>query len=424
MLTNAPRGTKDILPETVGSWQYLETKIRDLCRCYGYGEIRTPTFEHTELFRRGIGEGTDVVDKEMYTFQDRGERSITLRPENTASTVRAYLQNKLYASCPVKLFYIGSMFRYDRPQAGRLREFHQFGVEVLGEASAAVDAEVILLAWDLLKSLGLEDLTVSLNSVGCPKCRPAYRAALQDFFRDKLPELCSDCQSRFERAPLRILDCKVDGGKDFMADAPKITDCLCDECREHFQAVQEYLTALKVNFALDPRLVRGLDYYTKTAFEIKIPSLGAQSAVAGGGRYDGLVKEIGGNDTPAVGFALGMERVLMTLEQAGKLPPPNDKADVFVVAAGDAAKIPAFELITACRRAGYTALMDYAGRSFKSQMKQADKAKAPVALILGEDEVRDSMVTVKNMASSQQEKVPLGEAVAKLAAILSERKGE
>ena len=259
MLTNAPRGTNDILPDKVGAWNYVEGKIRSLCARYGYEEIRTPMFEHTELFHRGIGEGTDVVDKEMYTFTDRGGRSITLRPENTASAVRAYLQNKLYGDVSlVKLFYIGSMFRYDRPQAGRMREFHQFGIEALGEENPAVDAEVILVAMDFLRSLGLKDLSLSLNSVGCPKCRPVYRKVLQDFFRDKLDELCDDCKDRFERSPLRILDCKADADKPFMPDAPKITDCLCDECRDHFEKVQAYLREAGVSFTLDPRLVRGM----------------------------------------------------------------------------------------------------------------------------------------------------------------------
>ncbi|MBQ1855656.1 MAG: histidine--tRNA ligase, partial [Anaerovibrio sp.] len=321
MLTNAPRGTKDILPDTVGDWLFVEDHIRSLCRRFGYQEIRTPMFEHTELFQRGIGEGTDVVDKEMYTFTDRGDRSITLRPENTASAVRAYLQNKLYAeNALTKLFYIGSMFRYDRPQAGRMREFHQFGVEAIGESNPAVDAEIILLAMKLLQGLGLNDLELYINSVGCPTCRAKYRTMLQDFFRDKLDDLCEDCRSRFDRAPMRILDCKKDAEKPYMKDAPKITDCLCDECSDHFQKLQKHLTKAGVKFELDPRLVRGLDYYTKTAFEVKYPPLGAQSAVAGGGRYDGLIEEMGGNPTPAVGFATGLERVLLALEKQGLLP--------------------------------------------------------------------------------------------------------
>ena len=415
MLTNAPRGTNDILPDKVGAWNYVEGKIRALCARYGYEEIRTPMFEHTELFHRGIGEGTDVVDKEMYTFEDRGGRSITLRPENTASAVRAYLQNKLYGDASlVKLFYIGSMFRYDRPQAGRMREFHQFGIEALGEENPAVDAEVILVAIDFLRSLGLKDLSLSLNSVGCPKCRPVYRKVLQEFFRDKLDELCDDCRDRFERSPLRILDCKVDADKPFMKDAPKITDCLCDECRDHFEHVQAYLREAGISFTLDPRLVRGLDYYTKTAFEIKYAPLGAQSAVAGGGRYDGLIEEIGGKPTPAVGFATGLERVLLALEKQGLLPPEERSSDVFVVALGEAAQTPAFRLLELCRRAGLKANMDYAGRSMKAQMKQANKAQARFALILGEEEVKESCAQLKDMSRSEQQKVPFDRIIDKL----------
>ncbi len=415
MLTNAPRGTKDILPDTVGEWTYVEQKIRDLCSRYGYREIRTPMFEHTELFHRGIGEGTDVVDKEMYTFKDRGDRSITLRPENTASAVRAYLQNKLYGdSSLTKLFYIGSMFRYDRPQAGRMREFHQFGIEALGEENPAVDAEVILLAVDFLRSLGLKDLELSLNSVGCPSCRPVYRKALQDYFRDKLDDLCDDCKDRFDRSPLRILDCKVDADKPFMKDAPRITDCLCDACQDHFHMVQEYLSHAGISFQLDPRLVRGLDYYTKTAFEIKYAPLGAQSAVAGGGRYDGLIEEIGGKPTPAVGFATGLERVLLALEKQGLLPEQDRKIDGFVIALGDAAQFPAFGLLEKLRRAGLKVGMDYAGRSMKAQMKQANKAGARYALIIGEEEVKESCVQLKNMANSEQQKVSFDNIVEKL----------
>lgn len=415
MLTNAPRGTKDILPDTVGEWTYVEQKIRDLCSRYGYREIRTPMFEHTELFHRGIGEGTDVVDKEMYTFKDRGDRSITLRPENTASAVRAYLQNKLYGDNSLtKLFYIGSMFRYDRPQAGRMREFHQFGIEALGEENPAVDAEVILLAVDFLRSLGLKDLELSLNSVGCPSCRPVYRKALQDYFRDKLDDLCEDCKDRFDRSPLRILDCKVDADKPFMKDAPRITDCLCDTCQDHFHMVQEYLSHAGISFQLDPRLVRGLDYYTKTAFEIKYAPLGAQSAVAGGGRYDGLIEEIGGKPTPAVGFATGLERVLLALEKQGLLPEQERKTDGFVIALGDAAQFPAFGLLEKLRQAGLKAGMDYAGRSMKAQMKQANKAGARYALIIGEEEVKESCVQLKNMATSEQQKVSFDNIVEKL----------
>ncbi len=417
MLTNAPRGTKDILPDTVGDWNYVEGEIRELCRRFGYSEIRTPIFEHTELFQRGIGEGTDVVDKEMYTFTDRGERSITLRPENTASAVRAYLQNKLYAqSNLVKLFYIGSMFRYDRPQAGRMREFHQFGVEALGEANPAVDAEVILLAMNLLEGLGLKDLELSINSVGCPKCRSKYRTMLQDFFRDKLEDLCEDCRSRFERSPLRILDCKKDSDKPYMADAPKITDCLCEECADHFAKLKELLTSAGISFTHDSRLVRGLDYYTKTAFEIKYPPLGAQSAVAGGGRYDGLIEEMGGNPTPAVGFATGLERLLLALESQNLLPEKNRSVDAYVVALGETAQAEGFKLLNSLRQQGLSAAMDFAGRSMKAQMKQANKLGAKYSVILGEDEIAEGVVMLRSMEDSSQAKVPMNQVAEKIKA--------
>ncbi len=404
MLTNAPRGTKDILPEQIGNWLFVENKIREICKNYGYEEIRTPTFEHTELFQRGIGESTDVVEKEMYTFTDRGGRSITLRPENTASAVRAYLQNKLYAAGNLtKLFYIGSMFRYDRPQAGRLREFHQFGVEALGEQNPALDAEIILLAWDFLKSLGLDDLKLKINTVGCPKCRPVYRQKLQHYFSENLDELCEDCQKRLYKNPLRILDCKIDGSKEFIEDAPQIETCLCNECREHFAQVQQFLQAAGVDFEIDARLVRGLDYYTKTAFEIQYLPLGAQSAVAGGGRYDGLIEEIGGAPTPGIGFAAGIERILIALEKQNLLQAEKNIFKAFIVAVGAEAEIAAFKLLTELRRKNISATMDFAKRSIKAQMKQAAKSGAKFALIIGEDEVKNSAVTVKNLETSAQE---------------------
>ena len=402
-MTNAPRGTKDILPEQIGNWLEVENKIREICKNFGYEEIRTPTFEHTELFQRGIGEGTDVVDKEMYTFIDRGGRSITLRPENTASAVRAYLQNKLYANGGLtKLFYIGSMFRYDRPQAGRLREFHQFGVEALGEKNPALDAEIILLAWDFLKSLGLNDLKLKINTVGCPKCRPVYRKKLQEYFSEYRTELCDDCKTRIEKNPLRLLDCKIDGEKDFMQDAPNIFTCLCDDCREHFSAVEKFLQAANLEFELDSRLVRGLDYYTKTAFEIQYTPLGAQSAVAGGGRYDGLVEEIGGDSTPGIGFAAGIERILIALEKQNLLKNIKNLPEFFIVAVGAEAEIFAFEILSKLRRKNISATMDFAKRSIKAQMKQAAKSGAKFAVIIGEDEVKNSNVTLKNLETSEQ----------------------
>lgn len=415
MLTNAPRGTKDILPDSVGDWNYVEGKIREICRRFGYQEIRTPIFEHTELFQRGIGEGTDVVDKEMYTFTDRGGRSITLRPENTASAMRSYLQNKLYADSDlVKLFYIGSMFRYDRPQAGRLREFHQFGIEAVGEANPAVDAEIILLAIKMLEGFGLKDLELCLNSVGCPKCRTEYRTMLKDFFRDKLDDLCDDCKSRFERSPMRILDCKADSDKPYMTEAPKITDCLCDDCRDHFEKLKTLLTKAGVKYTLDSRLVRGLDYYTRTAFEIKYAPLGAQSTVAGGGRYDGLIEEMGGKPTPGVGFASGIERILLALEQQNLLPEKNRSVDAYVVALGEQAQIEGFKLMTDLRDKGFSVAMDFAGRSMKAQMKQANKLNAKYAIIMGDNEIAEGVVMLRNMADSSQEKVALSEVFANI----------
>jgi histidyl-tRNA synthetase len=305
----------------------------------------------------------------------------------------------------VKLFYIGSMFRYDRPQAGRLREFHQFGIEALGEQSPAVDAEIILLAWDFLKSLGLDDLKLKINTVGCPKCRPVYRQKLQHYFSENIEDLCDDCKHRLLKNPLRILDCKIDGGKEFIEDAPKIETCLCNECREHFSAVQKFLQASEVNFEIDPRLVRGLDYYTKTAFEIQYLPLGAQSAVAGGGRYDGLIEEIGGAPTPGIGFAAGIERILIALEKQNLLQAEKNNFNAFIVAVGAEAEILGFKLLTELRRKNVSVTMDFAKRSIKAQMKQAAKSGAKFALIIGDEEIKNSVVTVKNLETSAQESI-------------------
>ena len=406
MLTGAPRGTKDILPGMVNGWRYVEQIIREACREFNYQEIRTPIFEHTELFQRGIGDGTDVVDKEMYTFTDRSGRSLTLRPENTASVVRSFVENKLYAEpMPLKVFYIGPMFRYDRPQAGRMRQFHQFGVEALGSESPVVDAEVIMLALTVLKKLGLKDLKLKINSVGCPKCRPQHRKLLQDYFRPHLSELCEDCQSRFDRSPLRILDCKVDADKPFMAGAPKITDSLCDECKEHFETVKKLLTEAGVEYEVDSNLVRGLDYYTKTAFEIQYSPLGAQSAVGGGGRYDGLVEELGGPSTPGVGFAMGLERILLALEKQNLLPESKEAVDVFAVIPDEGGVADAFRCVTALRNQGLVCDMNLVPPSMKAQMKQANREQARFALIFGEEERSRGAVTVRNMADSSQEEV-------------------
>ena len=412
MLTTAPRGTKDILPGAVNGWRYVESVLRDVCREFNYQEIRTPIFEHTELFQRGIGDGTDVVDKEMYTFNDRSGRSITLRPENTAAVVRSFVENKLYAEpMPLKVFYIGPMFRYDRPQAGRMRQFHQFGVEAMGSPSPVVDAETILLAITVLKRLGLKDLKLKINSVGCPKCRPQHRTLLQDYFRPHLKELCEDCQSRFDRSPLRILDCRGDHDKPFMAGAPKITDSLCEECHDHFEMVKKLLDEAGVDYEVDSTLVRGLDYYTKTAYEVQYSPLGAQSAVGGGGRYDGLVEELGGPSTPGVGFAMGLERIILALEKQGLLKSEKEAIDVFAVVPDEGGTADAFKAVMTLREAGYSCDMNQIGRSMKAQMKQADRAGARFALIFGEEERSRGAVTVRNMADSSQEEIKRSEIV-------------
>ncbi len=415
MLTTAPRGTKDIMPADVKAWRYLEETMRRICAQYGYKEIRTPVFEHTELFLRGIGETTDVVEKEMYTFNDRGNRSITLRPENTASAVRAYIEHKLYAEpAPAKLFYIGPMFRYDRPQAGRYRQFHQFGVEALGVQGPNIDAEIILLAVQILQSLGLKDLKLKINSVGCPKCRPLHREKLQEFFKPHFAELCKDCQSRYDRNPLRLLDCKNPHCQELGTGAPSLEECLCDECKDHFAGLKQLLTAAGIEYEVDHNLVRGLDYYTKTAFEIQYQPLGAQSAVCGGGRYDGLIEEVGGPATPGIGFAMGMERVLLALESQNLLPDSEEFMDVFAVCPKQEYFPAVFKAVIELRRAGLKAEFDFQGRSMKAQMKQANKVNARHVLIFGEDEFARGQVVLRNMSTSEQKEIAITDIITNL----------
>ena len=410
MLITVPRGTQDILPEVSANWQYIEQTVREICSLYGYKEIRTPVFEYTELFLRGIGETTDIVSKEMYTFTDKKGRSLTLRPENTAAVVRAYLEHKMYAESSLnKLFYIGPMFRYDKPQAGRYRQFHQFGIEALGSKGPAIDAEVITLAVQLLQRLGLTELNLFLNSVGCPKCRPVYREKLQDYLRDKTQNLCKECQSRFDRNPMRILDCKYEKCGEESAGSPHIVDCLCDECSTHFEQLKTLLESAGITYQINPRLVRGLDYYTKTAFEIQYAPLGSQSAVCGGGRYDGLVSECGGQSTPSIGFAIGMERILLALEKQGLLPAASNKIDVFVAPIGQEVQGIAFKLLCDLRKNGITADMDFMNRNIKGQMKQANKYPASFVAIIGDDEAAQGKVMLKNMQSGIQELVDIQE---------------
>lgn len=406
----ALKGTHDILPEEVYKWDYMEGVIRDVCARYGYKEIRTPIIEATELFQRGIGDTTDVVTKEMYTFTDRGNRSVTLRPENTASAVRAYLEHKMYGDQQVhKMFYIGSMFRYDRPQAGRYREFHQFGLEVLGASSPLADAEVIAMACEIFHKLGLRDLDLHLNSIGDKNCRPAYRQKLIEFFEGKKDQLCDDCRERLYKNPLRILDCKEEGCKKASVGAPEITDYLCDDCHAKFEAVKHYLDGLGISYTVDPRLVRGLDYYTNTAFEIQYLPLGAQSAVCGGGRYDGLVEEIGGPSTPGIGFAIGLERLLLALEMQNLIPAPKSQKRVYIAALGEDAVAEGFKIQEELRGLGVLTDMDLQGRSLKGQMKQAGKLDSQFTVIIGSNELEKGAAAVKNMADGTQEDIPFAE---------------
>lgn len=408
----ALKGTHDILPKEVYKWDYMEGVIRKICAKYGYKEIRTPIIEGTELFQRGIGDTTDVVTKEMYTFTDRGNRSVTLRPENTASVVRSYLEHKMYGDQQVhKVFYIGSMFRYDRPQAGRYREFHQFGLEVLGASSPLADAEVIHMAWEIFTTLGLKDLKLHLNSIGDKKCRPVYKEELIKFLEERKDQLCDDCKERLYKNPLRVLDCKEDGVKLATENAPKITDYLCDECNEKFEALKNYLAALGIPFELDPRLVRGLDYYTNTAFEIQYTPLGAQSAICGGGRYDGLVEQVGGPSTPSIGFAIGLERLLLALEMQNLIPVASEKQHVYIAAIGQEAEKVGIQIQTELRNNDFLADMDLQNRSLKSQMKQAGKLNALFTVIIGSNEIESGKAVVKNMESGTQEEVPFDQVV-------------
>ncbi len=412
MIANRPRGTNDFLPGETEKWQYVENLLRELCREFGYQEIRTPIFEETQLFQRGVGDTTDIVQKEMYTFNDMGQRSITLRPENTASVVRAYIENKLYGALqPVKLYYMGPMFRYERPQAGRYRQFHQFGVECFGAASPEADAEVIALAWEFYHRLGLKNLQLHLNSVGCPNCRPAHRKALQDFLWPHLSELCPTCQSRFEKNPMRILDCKSPVCQAITKDVPTTIDCLCDDCRDNFEAVCRYLDAAGIKYAINYCLVRGLDYYTNTAFEIIMEEIGAQSAICGGGRYNGLMQELGGTPTPGVGFALGMERIFAALAAQNIEVPIETGRDVFVAAIDETADLAAFSFLMQLRKMGIKAEKDILGRSLKAQMKYADKFKVKYTVLLGGAELAAGQVILRNMATSEQQPIALSDAV-------------
>lgn len=409
---SGPRGTQDVSPYESYKWLLLEKKLREVVDQYGFKEIRTPTFEHTELFLRGVGDTTDIVNKEMYTFEDKGKRSITLRPEGTASTVRSVLEKGiLNEGLPLKAYYILSCFRYEKPQAGRLREFHQLGIELFGARDYTADAEVIAVAAKILRDLGLDNVKLYINSIGCPNCRPAYHDKLKAYFAGHKDQLCEDCKNRLEKNPLRILDCKEEKCARIAKDAPVGLDNLCDECKEHFEGLQKTLQAMGIEYQINTKIVRGLDYYTKTVFEFVYDGIGAQGTVCGGGRYDGLFEELGGNHTPAVGFGMGIERLLLTLEAEGKSLGEDSRPDIFFAGIGEQAKIFAFAMAEKARSEGLKAQSDLMNRSLKAQMKYADKIGARYTVVLGDDEVQSKKAVAKNMQTKEQLSLDLSQPV-------------
>ena len=404
LITKAIKGTKDVLPKDVHKNQYIEATALDIASKFGYKEIRTPVFEHTELFQRGVGDTTDVVQKEMYTFDDKGGRSITLRPEGTSGAVRSYLENGLCnEALPQKVCYLTSCYRYEKPQAGRLREFHQFGVECFGSASPLADAEII----SLFDTLGVKDLSLEINSIGCPTCRAEYHKALKEYFSSRKDELCDTCKSRLDRNPMRILDCKSPICHEIAEGAPVVIDYLCDECKEHFENVQKYLKAQNIEYTINPQIVRGLDYYTKTVFEFVSNSIGAQGTVCGGGRYDGLVEELGGQHTPSLGCAIGIERLMLLMEAQGCEFPEAEKPDLFIVALGEKATLKAVEIAKDMREEGFSALLDLNQRSVRAQMKYADKLGAKFNVVIGDNEVEAKTAKLKNMQTGEETEINL-----------------
>ncbi|WP_455047700.1 histidine--tRNA ligase [Mogibacterium diversum] len=406
MAIKAPKGTKDIMPRDSYKVQYIEREFSELCRLYGFREVRTPMFESTELFNRGVGETTDIVQKEMYTFEDLGHRSITLKPEGTSPAVRAFIESHDYAEMqPTKYYYDTPCFRYERPQAGRLREFHQFGVENFGTPDMMADAEVIALASDFIKKIGIEDVELRINSVGCRECRPVYRKALQDYLRPYYEELSDISKDRFESNPMRIIDSKDITDQRIAKDAPYMLDYLCDDCKAAFEALKTNLDAMGISYVVDPRIVRGLDYYTKTAFEFVTTKIGAQGTICGGGRYDHLVEEIGGPSIPGVGFGLGKERLLILMEQNDIVVDDPNIPDISVSFIGDKARLYALDLVHKLRAGGVSAIIDTLNRNLKGQMKYANKLNARYSVVIGENEIEKGIVTLKNMYSGEQKEI-------------------
>ena len=415
MLTNAPKGTKDTLPDQVYKWHYVEKKFSEICDKYGYKEIRTPVFEHTELFTRGVGDTTDIVQKEMYTFKDFGNRSLTLKPEGTSPAVRSFIEHKSYAEVqPTKIYYITPCFRYEKPQSGRLREFHQFGIEVFGTPDMLADADVICLGNDFLHEMGITDVQLEINSVGCPNCRAKHREALRAFLKPHYDELCDTCKDRYERNPMRIIDCKSEICQAIVKDAPMMVDYLCDDCKKAFEDVQKNLDSMGIEYVVNPRIVRGLDYYTKTAFEFVSTSIGSQGTVCGGGRYDDLVEELGGPSVPGVGFGLGIERLLMLMEANGYEIPEPEPLDVFIAFVGDAAKAEGLSILRRLRQNGVKAEMDTLARNVKGQFKYANRLNAKYTIVIGDDEIAKGVVQIKDMEKHEQNEVKLTDLVEEL----------
>ena len=408
LITKAPRGTQDVLPADSYKWQHVEQMAVAVARDFGYRELRTPVFEHTELFQRSVGETTDVVQKEMYTFQDKGDRSITLRPEGTAGAARALLEHGLHTEAlPVKVCYLTSCYRYEKPQAGRLREFHQFGIECFGAAQPQADAEVISVAHHLLDTLGVTGVKLHINSIGCPTCRAKYHEALKAYFEANIDTLCGTCRDRLDRNPMRILDCKSPVCHELAAKAPVMLDYLCDDCADHFEKVKACLTAANMPFEIDTHIVRGLDYYTRTVFEFVSDALGSQAVVCGGGRYDGLIEEMGGQHLPSLGFGMGIERLLMILEaQEAKFPTPP-ACEVYLAPMGDSAVTACFEIASRLREGGVSVETDLVGRGLKAQMKYADKLGARFVIVIGDTELETRTARLKDMESGEQTEVSL-----------------
>ena len=408
LITKAIKGTKDVLPNESYKNQYIEATCLGVAENFGYKEMRTPVFEHTELFQRGVGDTTDVVQKEMYTFDDKGGRSITLRPEGTAGAARAFLENGLSnEALPQKICYLTSCYRYEKPQAGRLREFHQFGIECFGATSPLADAEMISHAKQIFDELGVKDLHLELNSIGCPECRAEYHKALKEYFSQYKDKLCDTCNDRLERNPMRILDCKSPVCSEIAKGAPVVLDYLCDECREHFQKVKSYLDAANIEYIVNPQIVRGLDYYTKTVFEFVSDAIGSQGTVCGGGRYDGLLEELGGQHTPSLGFAMGLERLQLVMEAQGCNFPEPSRPDLFIVAMGEKATLKAVEIAKDMRDEGFSVVYDLNGRSLRAQMKYADKLGAKFNVVIGDNEVENKVVSLKDMATGESSEINL-----------------